>query len=420
MDEYLIYEKMGDDLIARNLNQAYLCYENAEYLCNDDFEKNRLYKKKKNLERNMLFCIRKVSIVIVSYNNMYFMQKCIESIRNTCIQGSYEIVVTENASTDGVREWLCTQDDIKVIVLDENVGFASGCNIGVLYAEPDYDIFLLNNDTRLAHNSLFWLRMGLYEKENIGATGAYSNYAGNRQQIDVEFELPLEYLRYGAGHNIPMVNPYEERVRLSGFAMLIRREVWNGAGGMDEQFSPGYFEDDDLSVRILQLGYRLVLCRNSFIYHAGSQSFAKNDNVNNILLEHHQLFVNKHHFDILQYAYSDENLTGQISFPEDKEFNILQVGSGLGAELKMIRSRFPEAHAIGIEKNSALYGISRSTDMVVNSVSELLNIFKGQVFNVLLMSKDNYRNYSHDEIDGIRSVCRDDCILLPKVDHCTQ
>ena len=60
---------------------------------------------------------------------------------------------------------------------------------------------------------------------------------------------------------------------------------------MDERFTPGYFEDDDLSMQILQKGYRLVLCRNSFIYHAGSQSFKDREDVEQILQEHHGLFI---------------------------------------------------------------------------------------------------------------------------------
>lgn len=61
---------------------------------------------------------------------MYLMQKCIESIRRYCIPDTYEIVVVDNASTDGVREWLCEQEDVMTILVDENVGFPMGCNIG--------------------------------------------------------------------------------------------------------------------------------------------------------------------------------------------------------------------------------------------------------------------------------------------------
>ena len=120
-------------------------------------------------------------------------------------------------------------------------------------------------------------------------------------------------------------------------------------GGMDESFSPGYFEDDDLSMRLALNGYRLILCRNSFIYHAGSQSFANKDGINELLEQHRRLFENKFGFDIIDYAYKDMEQAEQIPFGKDDEINILHIGSGLGAALKLIRTRFCNAHAVGVQ-----------------------------------------------------------------------
>lgn len=144
MDEYIIYEKLGDEHIGGNINQAYLCYENAEFLCKDENIRAGLTEKKNKLLCNNSLSVRKTSIIIVSYNCMYMMQKCIEAIRSSCPEEACEIVVVDNASSDGIREWLCEQEDIKVILLDENVGFPVGCNIGAQYSEPENDILLLN------------------------------------------------------------------------------------------------------------------------------------------------------------------------------------------------------------------------------------------------------------------------------------
>lgn len=414
MDEYIIYEKLGDEHIGGNINQAYLCYENAEFLCKDENIRAGLTEKKNKLLCNNSLSVRKTSIIIVSYNCMYMMQKCIEAIRSSCPEKACEIVVVDNASSDGIREWLCEQEDIKVILLDENVGFPVGCNIGAQYSEPENDILLLNNDTRLAHNSLFWLRMGLYENERIGASGGISNYAGNRQQVDIEYPLPAEYLEYGRAVNVPMQCPYEERVRLSGFAMLVKRDAWNMCGGMDESFSPGYFEDDDLSMRLVLNGYRLILCRNSFIYHAGSQSFANKDGVNELLEQHRRLFENKFGFDIIDYAYKDMETAEQIPFGKDDEINILHLGSGLGAALKLIRTRFCNAHAVGVEKNECLRMISGCTEMVFDSVDSLTQTLNGKIFHVLIIGKDTYKELDREKLAKIKKLCRDDCVLLPE------
>lgn len=414
MNEYKLYEKLGDEYINNNINQAYLCYENAEFLCSDEGERKRLGEKKDNLSLRYAVSVEKTSIVIVSYNCMYMMQKCIESIRSSCMGGTYEIIVVDNASDDGVREWLCEQDDIKVVLLERNVGFPMGCNIGVEYAEAGYNVYLLNNDTRLAHNSLFWLRMGLYADTHVGATGSISNYAGNNQQVDIEFSLPAEYLEYGRSVNVPMTCPYEERVRLSGFSMLIKRAAWDACGGMDESFSPGYFEDDDLSMRLALNGYRIMLCKNSFVYHAGSQSFSHISGLNTLLESHRKAFIDRYGFDIIDYAYNDMELVDKIPYGIDDEVNILQVGSGLGAALKLIRSRFRNAHAVGIEKNKNLRKISENTEIVFDGVDSLRRVLSGRIFHVLLIGDDAHAELNAEELDAIRQLCRDDCTLIPE------
>ncbi len=413
-DNYELYYMLGFYYLPENLDQAYLCFQNALFYCHNEEDSATILADMENLEQTGKIRVRNTAIVIVSYNACYFMQKNIENIRKSLPEGSYRIVAVDNASTDGVAEWLQEQDDIVLLKNAENKGFAPACNQGARVLQ-DYDIFLLNNDTRLAPNALFWLRMALYENEKIGAAGSCSNYAGNGQQIEVEFTLPDEYLQYGASVNVPMREPYEERVRLSGFAMLVRSDVWKATGGMDEDFAPGYFEDDDLSMKILKAGYRLLYCRNSFIYHAGSQSFAKNPDVEQIIIDHYQLFIKKYGFDILNYVNADQKMIREIPYQKEDAFNILQIGSGIGADLKYIRTKYPHANVIGVEPAAVLYEISKKTDTVFRNTAELKNVFQRPVFQVLMVAKKRYAGLSKEDMEIIESVCLPGCIVLPKV-----
>lgn len=411
---YELYYMLGFYYLQKNINQAYLCFQNALFYCHNEEDRATILADMKNLERTGRIEVRNTAVLIVSYNACYFMQKNIENIRKTLPEEGYRIVVVDNASTDGVAEWLQKQDDIILLQNKENKGFAPACNQGAEVLR-DYDIFLLNNDTRLAPNALFWLRMGLYENEKIGAAGSCSNYAGNGQQIEVEFTLPDEYLQYGASVNVPLREPYEERVRLSGFAMLVRAAVWRAAGGMDEDFAPGYFEDDDLSMKILKAGYRLLFCRNSFIYHAGSQSFIKNPDVNQIFMDHYQLFINKYGFDIFEYAAADREMIREIPYQKEDAFNVLQIGSGIGADLKEIRMKYPKANVVGVEPRAALYEVSKKTDMVFRNLTELKKIFQQPVFQVLLIARREYAGLRKEDMAVIESVCLPGCIVLPRV-----
>lgn len=416
--DYGLYYMLGCYYLPQNIDQAYLCFQNALLYCSRDADAAAIAAEMEELAGTGQVSVKNTAIVIVSYNARYLMQKNIESIRNTLLPGTYRILAVDNASDDGVREWLRGQSDVIQLENGQNVGFAPACNQAVralreMSGEQE-DILLLNNDTRLAPNALFWLRMGLYGRERAGATGSLSNYAGNDQQLDVEFTLPGEYLEYGAGLNIPDEAACEERVRLSGFAMLVRGHVWDETGGMDEDFAPGYFEDDDISMKILKAGYRLFVCRNSFIYHAGSQSFSKCRDAEDILVSHYRLFMQKYGFDILKYAYPERESIAGIPFTPKDAFNLLQIGCGLGADLKYIRRVFPLANAAGIEKEESLYKIAGKTELVFPDLPSALEALKRPVFHVLLIAEEERGRLSREELHMIGQLCLAGCVVLPK------
>lgn len=355
----------------------------------------------------------KILIVLVSYNSCHLTQECIWSIRTTLPEGSYKITVFDNASTDGSVEWLKEQADILFIRAENNIGFGPACNRAVKVAERNgfgsYDVFLLNNDTRLTDGAVQKLEEALYSSEDIGAVGSISNYAGNRQQVDVCFDHVRDYLEYGKKNNISMDDAFEERVRLSGFAMLIRRNVWDEIGGFDEDFAPGYFEDDALSMELLKNGYRLLLVKNSFIYHAGSQSFAKID-YNRLLLDHRELFIEKYGFDILEYAYPDDAMLAGLDHWDN--IKILQIGSGLGADLKALRSRCAGCVLVGVETNEALYEISRHTETIFGSFGSLADAYDEGYFDALVIKDDIKNALTDEEKELIVGLCKKTAVMI--------
>ncbi len=358
-DTYRIYERLGDDKINTNTSQAFLCYENAAFLCEDDDELQRINAKKDSLITQHSVKVPKTCFVVISYNNKDLMKSCLDSIDRNCNPETYSIVVLDNASTDGVidllKEWSGTGREL--VLSENNLGFAVGCNVAASYAPEGEDIFLLNNDTQMTPNALFWLRMGLYESDKVGGVGAMQNYSYPDQRVDISFEDIEEYQKYGAEHNVPMAHPYEEKAKLNGFAMLIRRNIFDSLGGFDEQFSPGYYEDDDLSFRIRQAGYRLNVCHNSFIYHRGSQSFLTRSDLQEMFETNRNKFIAKWGFDSSEYAMMRPKEQETIAslqlegYDGDSRFRLLYIGAGCGNAMSRIKYLYPKAEVIGIEEN---------------------------------------------------------------------
>ena len=216
----------------------------------------------------------KTSIIILSYNTLEMLQLCIESIREHTEEGTYEIIVVENASKDGSAEWLKEQEDLRCIYNEENQGFPGGCNQGLKIAEGT-ELLLLNSDTVVTKDWLPNLRRALYSDPAVGAVSCVTNCCSNNQQIEVSYQGMEEMQAFAADYNKSNPASWEKKTTLVGFCYLFKREVFDKVGFLDEQFNPGNFEDDDYSLRILQQGWDLLLCHDTFIHHFGHASFLK-------------------------------------------------------------------------------------------------------------------------------------------------
>lgn len=269
--DYKGYLEYGKYLENVNLKQAYLTYENALFYCQDELVKIEVKHKLDEITYRQ-GKVEPASIVILSYNNRQLTQQCIESIRETTPESAREIVIVDNNSQDDSVEYLRQQDDIVLVENDFNAGFPGGCNIGIKASKKENDIFLLNNDTVLCANSLYTLRMGLYEKENYGTAGSMSESDCNHQGFSRNVNID-EDKKFALKVNVPASNMCEIKMILIGYAVLIKRHVLEKVGYLDERYFPGNKEDEDFGLRVLMANYQNVLVHNSFLIHYGGSSF---------------------------------------------------------------------------------------------------------------------------------------------------
>ncbi|MBU3093782.1 glycosyltransferase [Clostridium sp. CM028] len=295
---------------------------------------------------------RKTSIIILTYNNLIYNHKCVDSIRKYTKENTYEIIVVDNNSTDGTREWLKDQKDIKSILNDENVGFPKGCNIGIAASGKENDILFLNNDTVVTPRWLDNLKICLYSDDKVGATSSITNNCSNYQSVSVPYSDVKDMIPFAEANNVSNPEKWEGKVRLVAFCMLIRRDVLNKIGVMDEQFSPGNFEDDDLCMRIIELGYKMMLCNDSFIHHFGSSSFNKDyTEFNNVLTTNRKKIEDKWGFNSNVGSTLKFDIIQRIDEPKENGLNILEFDCGLGATLLKLKYMYPNADIYGIETN---------------------------------------------------------------------
>ncbi|MEL0678206.1 glycosyltransferase [Clostridioides difficile] len=328
------------------------------------------------IDRNILKIIKKwkstptkkeskfTSIIILTYNQLEYTKICIESIRKFTNPDSYEIIIIDNNSTDGTINWLKTQEDVTVIYNNENLGFPKGCNQGIKIAKGD-NILLLNNDTIVTPNWLSNMNKALWSSKEIGAVGTVSNYCSYNQEIHVNYNNIEEMLEFAYNFNKSNTSLWYYRNKLIGYCLMIKKEVLDKVGLLDEIFTPGNFEDDDISFRMLLSGYKLFLCKDTFIHHFGSISFkSSNNSYHELLKVNSNKFKDKWEFNALVNNTIQYNLISKIDRNENDEFTVLEIGCGLGATLVEIKNIYKNAKIYGIENNPAIRNIARNSFFV--------------------------------------------------------
>ncbi|MCM1295541.1 MAG: methyltransferase domain-containing protein [Muribaculaceae bacterium] len=380
---YELYMLLGNYYAKRNINQAYLCYENAEYFCGINGNRadyDYISQMKEAFADEYHINVPAFSFVILSHNKMDAIKDCISSIRKTCKEDIYEIIVVDNASTDGSREWLLSQENITLICNDENVKDAVGYNQGINAALENTDIMLLSADAVMMPNAMFTLRLGLYASDKNGAAGSATNHSIQKQMIESKFTQMSEYIEYCEKNNLPG-DLCEYRPMLDGFAMLIKRKVLNMVweNGLDENLT--LYEDIDMGMRMLSHGYRNVLCWNSFIFCREKQWVIDAEKMQ----ESETILKKKWGINPAYYANSRMDLISLIAEDENAKIRVLEVGCGLGATLGAIKYKYPNACVYGVElvENVARLG-SANFDIICADVEEAILPFEEDFFDYII------------------------------------
>ncbi|MCO4850558.1 glycosyltransferase [Bacillus vallismortis] len=297
----------------------------------------------------------KTSIIVLTYNQLALTKQCLESIwrntKNDCI----EVIVVDNGSHDGTRDYLKQISSIKTIFNKTNKGFAKACNQGFEAASGDHILFL-NNDTVVTSQWLEPLIKLLYEDDKIGMVGPVSNYVSGAQQVPVDYTNVAEIEDFSWHYCLQQRGKSKAVLRLVGFCLLVKKMVLDEVGGFDERFKGGSFEDDDLSLRVLQAGYQLKIALDSFVHHHGHATFTGNPdlNISQLYEDNRQRFNDKWKADVTRFFDSQPQLTALV--PAEAG-SILHIGCGAGAAGADLLNR-QTCTLYGIEEDALLQTIA--------------------------------------------------------------
>lgn len=225
-----------------------------------------------------------LSFIIVNWNGKHLLYNCISSILKFCSKIPHEIIVVDNASTDGSID-LIKKNFPQVILIcnSTNRYFAGPTNDGIKISKGEF-FFLLNNDIILTEGCIDKLINVLDKNKDIGVVVPQLRYPDGRIQPSCR-RLPNFLNLYISGLGLDfLISKYSWKMRdfdhnhsldveqpmMSAF--LIKRECWEDVGELDEKNFPLYFNDVDWCFRALKRGWRIRFEPQAVAIHLGAWS----------------------------------------------------------------------------------------------------------------------------------------------------
>jgi GT2 family glycosyltransferase len=233
-----------------------------------------------------------IDFIVLDLDGGTLLERCLESIRRQSRAPS-KIVVVDNGSSVPVRERLARTDDLSIIRSERNLGFAGGVNLAMSQSDSPL-VAWINNDCVLDPEWSEQLEAAIVG----GAGGAQSIILGPDGSIDgAGIEISggtFTQTARGLARNASFADPWG----VSGTAALFRRAALDSAatskGPLDERFF-AYYEDVELSARLREAGWMLVVVRAPLAIHQGSKTASLLGNRGHWLRIRNRYFVRRLH-----------------------------------------------------------------------------------------------------------------------------
>jgi len=234
-----------------------------------------------------------LSIIIVNWNSLEFAKNCIASIETTTQDVDYEIIVVDNASPEGGCSEIRTRfPGVRVIALEQNIGFGAANNLGAEQASGR-DLLFLNPDTLVLGDALGRMMAVLDAEEEVGAVGCRLLNGDRTLQMSCVQPFPtvlnqllaFDWLKR-SWPGLPLFGMkalYADGGRglhevdvVSGACMMVKKQVFEQVGGFHRKYFM-YAEEVDLCYCIRKTGRKVQYVGDAQVVHFGGQSTKKKE-----------------------------------------------------------------------------------------------------------------------------------------------
>ncbi|MGB3082256.1 MAG: glycosyltransferase family 2 protein [Candidatus Omnitrophota bacterium] len=232
----------------------------------------------------------KCDIVLLSYESPDLLKKCVRSVLDHTRVKSRLIIVDNNSRSPEVKKYIEAVDgnetvEIEKVFNNENLGFAAGMNEGMRLSGARF-VCLLNNDCVVTDGWLEEMIAVALKRSDIGLVNPQSNTFGSRPDEHSSIDVHAASLAEKRGK-------FVELGHIIGFACLVKREVIDDIGYLDEVYEGVCYEDTDFSVRARKAGFIPVMAEGSYVFHVEQASRGDMKGKKEVYRRNKEIFENK-------------------------------------------------------------------------------------------------------------------------------
>jgi len=248
-----------------------------------------------------------VSIIILNSDGLSHLEKLFRDFQENIGYPNYEIIFVDNASTDGSVKFIEELPiPVKIIKNTENRTFSVANNQAADAARGEF-LLLLNNDVEPTYGWLNQMMQSALRNDDVGVVGAKLVYPYQEkhphpfriQHMGIAFREEDGFIKpYNLGEGLEPFDPESkgEKVRagVTAACMLVRKELYQEVGGLDEGYTYGY-EDVDFCLKIYQKGYKSIYCPEALLFHHefGTQEGQSHREIKNRRMKNRKLLRQK-------------------------------------------------------------------------------------------------------------------------------
>jgi GT2 family glycosyltransferase len=271
----------------------------------------------------------RVTIVIPTYNKVDLTSPCLEALVANTPEDLYEVVIVDNASSDGTRKLLeSLGGDVRIVLNETNEGFGPACNKGASMANGEFVCFL-NNDTLVRPGWLEAMVSAMDQDSCLAAVQPLLLFPDGRVNSAGDLVFGDQAWNYAKGYpdsNHPALQQRRAPDYASGACLLVRKAMFDAVGGFDDYYAPAYYEDTDLSFSFRAKGWKVLYEPRAVVVHVEggtSESALTSDFKERQMTKNREYFWNKWAKELEGRPYASPEIVDQWAFRDQGEFNPL-------------------------------------------------------------------------------------------------